>query len=185
MVDERILWLTAMAVTGTALVAASKQPLVHAPSSAIASASVAIADPVPDAIPSRERGRIVLARASDGLFYINGQVNGTRVRFLVDTGATALVLTAQDAARAKLRAEEGGAAGSLQTASGSSAMSWASADTLEVGGRAFDAMPAAVPAGGLKVSLLGQSVLSKLGPITFDGDRMVIGESVMSEDRLD
>ncbi|WP_404338526.1 TIGR02281 family clan AA aspartic protease [Sphingomonas sp. MMS12-HWE2-04] len=180
MVDERLLWLAAMMAAGTALMVASGQPQAQAASPTVASASVAIADPVPDPTPLRERGRIVLERAPDGLFYIDGRVNDTRVRFLIDTGATALILTAEDAARASLKAEEGEAAGALQTASGSSAMSWAQAETLEVGGRAFDGVPAAVPAGGLKVSLLGQSVLSKLGPITLDGNRMVIGE-----DRLD
>ncbi|TGX53518.1 TIGR02281 family clan AA aspartic protease [Sphingomonas gei] len=174
MVDERFLWLAAMIATGTALVAASAQPPVRAtPVAPIA--SVAIAAPVPDARPSHESKRIVLDRAPDGLFYIHGQVNGTRVRFLIDTGATALILSAEDAARAKLRADGDSIAGALQTASGPATMSWVSADTLEVGGRAFEAMPAAVPSGGLKVSLLGQSVLSKLGPITLDGDQMVIG----------
>lgn len=176
MVDERLLWLTAMIATGSALLAASAQPPARpATLPAAPIASVAIAAPVPDARPSRERRRIVLDRAPDGLFYIHGDVNGTRVRFLIDTGATALILSAEDAARAKLRTDGDSIAGALQTASGPSAMSWASADTLEVGGRSFDAMPAAVPASGLKVSLLGQSVLSKLGPITLDGDQMVIG----------
>ena len=131
---------------------------------------------MPDARASRPGRRIVLDRAADGLFYIDGQVNGTRIRFLIDTGATALILSTEDAARAKLPADGNPAAGALQTASGSSTIAWAKVETLDVGGRSFDAMPAAVLASGLKVSLLGQSVLSKLGPITLDGDRMVIGD---------
>lgn len=173
MVDERLLWLAAMVATGTALVAASAQEPAHADGTPIA--SMAISAPVPDAKPSRQRGGIVLDRAADGLFYIDGEVNNTRVRFLIDTGATALILSVDDAARANLRIDGGSIAGALQTASGPSTMTWANADTLEVGGRSFEAMPAAVPAGELKVSLLGQSVLSKLGPIMLDGDRMVIG----------
>ena len=38
-------------------------------------------------------------RADDGHFYIRGQVNGTSIRFLVDTGATTTVLGPRDAAR--------------------------------------------------------------------------------------
>lgn len=178
MVDERILWLAAMVATGAAVLAVSDQPPPRA--SAEAAAAVAIASVVPDATASRDRGRVVLDRAPDGLFYIYGRVNGARVRFLIDTGATTLILSASDAARAKLRADGDSVGGQLQTASGASAMSWARVDTLDVGGGSFDAMPAAVPATGLKVSLLGQSVLSKLGPIMLDGDRMVIGA-----DRLD
>jgi aspartyl protease family protein len=173
MVDERILWLAAMVATGTAVLAVSDQP----PPRPGAAAAVAIASAVPDAVASGDRGRVVLDRAPDGLFYIYGRVNGARVRFLIDTGATTLILSARDAARAKLRADDDATGGQLQTASGASAMSWAHVDTLDVGGGSFDAMPAAVPETGLKVSLLGQSVLSKLGPITLDGDQMVIGAS--------
>ncbi|RYD19717.1 MAG: TIGR02281 family clan AA aspartic protease, partial [Lysobacteraceae bacterium] len=39
------------------------------------------------------------SRASDGLFYVVGRVNGVKVRFLLDTGATMVVLTPADAAR--------------------------------------------------------------------------------------
>jgi aspartyl protease family protein len=171
MVDERILWLAAMMASGTAVLAVPDHP---EPARAV-TASVAIARAVPDATISLGSKRIVLDRAPDGLFYIHGRVNETRVRFLVDTGATTLILSAPDAARAGLHTDDDAVGGALQTASGRAAMSWARVDTLDVGGTSFAAMPAAVPASGLKVSLLGQSVLSKLGPITLDGDQMVIG----------
>jgi uncharacterized protein (UPF0276 family) len=38
-------------------------------------------------------------KASDGHFWADGEVNGARVRFLVDTGATAVALTPADAER--------------------------------------------------------------------------------------
>ena len=173
MVDERVLWLIGMVATGAAVGLASKDSPSPAPLLPVA--SVAISSPIPDAKPLSFRKRVVLDRAPDGLFYIDGQVNGTSVRFLVDTGATALILSSEDAARAKLRSDDASNGSSLQTASGTSKMIWAEADTLEVGGRSFEAMPAAVTHGGLKVSLLGQSVLSKLGPILLDGDQMMIG----------
>jgi aspartyl protease family protein len=40
-----------------------------------------------------------ISKASDGHFWAEAEVNGERVRFLVDTGATAVALTAADAQR--------------------------------------------------------------------------------------
>src|SRR5687768_5558672 len=41
-----------------------------------------------------------LQRADDGHFYAEAQVNGARIRFLVDTGASIVALTPADAQRA-------------------------------------------------------------------------------------
>src|SRR5688572_11047258 len=45
-------------------------------------------------------GAIALDRAPDSHFYAEAEVNGVPVRFLVDTGATSVLLTAEDARRA-------------------------------------------------------------------------------------
>lgn len=47
---------------------------------------------------------VTLERAADGHFYVDAQVNGAAVRFLVDTGASSLVLTQADAQRAGIGA---------------------------------------------------------------------------------
>lgn len=47
-----------------------------------------------------EAGRIELPRAQDGHYYVQAEVNGVPVNFVVDTGASAVVLTLQDAVRA-------------------------------------------------------------------------------------
>ena len=51
-------------------------------------------------------GEKVVTRSADGLFYLSAVVNGVVVRFLVDTGATIIVLTAADAARREARMRE-------------------------------------------------------------------------------
>ena len=43
-----------------------------------------------------------LRRAPDGHFYAEAQVNGARIRFLIDTGASMVVLTPEDAQRAAI-----------------------------------------------------------------------------------
>jgi len=60
-----------------------------------ASAEAATRPPTP-----RRRGRRArIAKSSDGHYWANGRVNGENVRFLVDTGATAVSLTPDDARR--------------------------------------------------------------------------------------
>lgn len=46
-----------------------------------------------------EEGEIVLPRGRDGHYYLTAEINGAAVRFVVDTGASDIVLTKADAAR--------------------------------------------------------------------------------------
>ncbi|MGU3390537.1 retropepsin-like aspartic protease family protein [Sphingomonas sp. M1A8_2b] len=111
------------------------------------------------------------ARASDGLFYVNAKVNGTPIRFVVDTGSNIVVLTRRDAARARL-APAGASALALQTVGGATRMQGATVDRLEIAGQSLEHVDAATVENGLDVSLLGQSALSQLGSIRFAGDRL-------------
>ncbi|UYY57040.1 TIGR02281 family clan AA aspartic protease [Sphingomonas sp. S2-65] len=175
MVDERLLWLMAMVAASSAVLAASRDAGPRGASAAMAVTPLGEAE---EAVI--EGARVVVKRAPDGLFYVNGMVNGTRIRFLVDTGATALVLAPQDAARAGVVSLSSQPAGELQTAAGATSMGWASARSLEIAGRTLSKVRAAVPGSHLKVSLLGQDVLRRLGSITLDDDRLVIAASTTS-----
>lgn len=115
-----------------------------------------------------------LRRASDGLFYLNALVNGVPVRFLVDTGANAVVLTAEDAQRAGVSAGAARSSELAQTAGGPVAMSRIRLRSLEAGPMRKHDVEVAVTSSDLTVSLLGQSWLSQLGSVTIAGDRMVL-----------
>jgi aspartyl protease family protein len=123
-------------------------------------------------VSGQARGPIELWRASDGLFYVDGAVNGRTVRFLVDTGASMIVLTADDAERAGVTGSHG--AIRAETASGDSAMRAVTLGKVQVGATLAAAVPAAVAPRGLKVSLLGQNWLSYIGSLRIEGDRMLI-----------
>ena len=113
-----------------------------------------------------------VVRAKDGLFYVDVLVNGQPVRFLVDTGANTVVLTGADAERLGIRAEASVWGPQMTTAGGKTPMAWAKLDHVQLAGREIRDLKAAVVPSGLPVSLLGQNMLSKLGSVTFEGDRL-------------
>lgn len=113
-------------------------------------------------------------RAADGLFYVHASANGTAVRFVIDTGATVVVLTRQDAAKLGLSYDSLGRNGRMNTVGGPSAMKWAEIERLEMAGKKLEGVAAAVVDQGLPVSLLGQNALSLLGTVTLKGDVLTI-----------
>jgi aspartyl protease family protein len=132
--------------------------------------------PVPETETHAADGVVSLERrfhrAPDGLFYVTGRVNGVKVRFLLDTGATMVVLTPQDAAR--VGASDGIRRGHLlmETAAGPSAVDRVTLDAVSIAGHRVANVNAAVVRRGLKVSLLGQNLLSRLGPVTLSGNAL-------------
>ena len=113
------------------------------------------------------------ARATDGLFYVTAKVNGTPVRFIVDTGSNIVVLTGRDAARVGATpAGMGTPALAMQTVGGLASMQGIAIDRLEIAGKSLHDVDAATVEHGLEVSLLGQSALAQLKSIRFTGDRV-------------
>ena len=114
---------------------------------------------------SVQDGVIELRRAADGHFHWPGQVNGTAVVFLVDTGATRSALPQAMAERAGL-VSEGNVRSS--TASGT-VQGWVGrADVQLQGGVRAERLPLTVlPA--LSSPLLGMDVLGKLHFSQADG----------------
>src|SRR4051812_384381 len=92
-----IVWL-GLGLIGVAFIAPSFKSGPPAPPPAEARKPIASGQAAPSAgngFASRE-----IARAPDGHFYLDAQVNGAQVHFLVDTGASMVALTAADAQRA-------------------------------------------------------------------------------------
>jgi len=135
------------------------------------------AQPAPAAAPSApaQAGNGLasreLARSPDGHFYAEAQVNGARVRFMVDTGASVVALTPADAQRAGIalpdtRARARGAGGEIEVIP-------VSIDRIALGPLEARSVRGAV-ADGLPVSLLGQSFLGQIGTVEIRGDAMVL-----------
>lgn len=120
---------------------------------------------------------VVIDRASDGHFWINGFVAGDRVRFLVDTGASMVVLSPQDARRLGFDLWQEEYTGRVQTPGGELRAAMVVLPEIEIGDRIIIyQVRAAVLAEGNGPSLLGQSFLRHLSGIQIDGDRMILSQ---------
>ena len=117
---------------------------------------------------------IEVAASDDGHYYLTAEVNGARVLFVVDTGASQIVLTARDAERAGLDPAGLGYFGSAQTANGIVRTAPVRLERFTLGPFEDRNLPAVVNAGDLDTSLLGMSYLGRYR-ISVDGNRMRLG----------
>ena len=121
-------------------------------------------------------GRSVeVARAFNGDFDISARINGARVAMVLDTGASSVVLTREDAKAAGLPLEVLAYTAVIDTANGRTRAAPVRLDRVAVGGlveRSVDALVA--QPGQLKTSLLGMSFLNRLQSWEVRGDRIVM-----------
>ena len=121
-------------------------------------------------------GRSVeLARASSGDFDVTAQVNGARVAMILDTGASSVVLTREDAKAAGLPLEVLAYTANIDTANGRTHAAPVTLDRIAIGGlveRSVDALVA--QPGQLRTSLLGMSFLNRLQSWEVRGDRLLL-----------
>jgi len=113
-----------------------------------------------------------LARAADGHFYADALVNGATVRFLVDSGASAVVLTRADAQRAGISAGAGEFTATGQGAGSAVALKPVTIDRIAIGPVAATGVRGAIAERELGISLLGQSFLSRVGHVEIARDEM-------------
>jgi aspartyl protease family protein len=127
----------------------------------------------PETSNQRSASGHTVDQADDGLFYTTVHVNGTPLRFVVDTGASIVVLTADDA-RAIGISTAASRKRRVDTVTGSTEMTHVLLDKVVLGSRELGDIDAVVMPRGLKVSLLGQNVLSRLDSVTISGRRLRI-----------
>jgi aspartyl protease family protein len=117
--------------------------------------------------------QIVLTAQSGGHFHANGAINGQSVRFMVDTGATGIALTRDDARRAGLAVSAGMFDVVAEGASGEVKGEWVTLDSVKLGREEAMQVPAVILDGGQQ-SLLGQSFLQQFSSVEIKGDRMLL-----------
>lgn len=107
-------------------------------------------------------GDAQVTKAADGHYWAQGQVDGTEVRFLVDTGASVVALTGEDAKRLGFDPQFLTFNVPVHTAGGEARAARIHLSSLSVGGARVEDVDAMVVQQGLSTSLLGMSYLGRL-----------------------
>ena len=116
---------------------------------------------------------VTLERNSDRHFYADAIVNGKPVRFLVDTGASEIALTEEDAKKVGIAVDPSKYELLGQGASGIVRGQYIELDKIEVGGIS-ESTTKAVVVQGANVSLLGQPFLENLDEIVIRKSEMTL-----------
>ncbi len=116
----------------------------------------------------------VLDRKDDGHFYVDALVNDNAIHFVVDTGASVVALTQEDARAAGIRFDPSRFQVVARGASGDVRGQQVTVHHLSIGQKEGWDVEAVVVADGLDVSLLGQSFLGQIGSVSIANDKMTL-----------
>jgi len=117
---------------------------------------------------------IEVPRAQDGHYYLTLQINGAPVRFVVDTGATDMVLTLQDAARVGIDTDRLIYTGRAATANGMVEIAPVRLDRVALGEVVDQNLRAVVNSGAMPESLLGMGYLNRFERLEIADGRLIL-----------
>jgi aspartyl protease family protein len=118
---------------------------------------------------------LTLESGRDGHFPVEVRIEGRRIDFIVDTGASLVILRESDAAQAGFRPMRSDYTATVSTANGKIKAAPFKLDRIEVGGITVYDVPALVlPDEALWKNLLGMSFLSRLKRYEVANGRMVL-----------
>nr|WP_319484615.1 TIGR02281 family clan AA aspartic protease [uncultured Cohaesibacter sp.] len=130
---------------------------------------------VPGAAVVTNSGEVFFRRAADGHFQVRADIDGTTVPMLLDSGASAVVLTRSDAEAIGIDTSNLAYLSPVNTANGQAFTAPITLSRISVGGieaRNVSAMVA--QEGALRESLLGMTYLNRLGSWSVAGDRLTL-----------
>ncbi|HSV02730.1 MAG TPA: TIGR02281 family clan AA aspartic protease [Phenylobacterium sp.] len=161
---SEVLKLGVLAVTVAAASAVGAAAVVALAPKPIALRAARAEAPVASILPGAASAHVpqAIRKAGDGHYWADGEVNGRTVRFLVDTGATAVALTPQDAQRLGIDPAGLRYAYRVVTAGGQIRAASVKLASITVAGARVDNVDALVIEQGLDTSLLGMTYLGRL-----------------------
>jgi aspartyl protease family protein len=116
----------------------------------------------------------VYRRERDGHFYVDADVNGARIRFLVDTGATFVSLSPDDAQSVGLQVFASDYTARTSTANGVTRVAPVTLRQVELDQLQLFDVRAVVMEKPMPVSLLGMSFLSRLQGYETRNDELIL-----------
>jgi aspartyl protease family protein len=117
---------------------------------------------VPTQGTTHDDGTISFPAGPDGHFHIQAEVNGSRVTFMVDSGASDIVLTPNDARRIGIDPADLEFDQFAETANGTVRGAAIRLDSFRIGTIGMSKLPASVNGADMSESLLGMAVLNRL-----------------------
>jgi aspartyl protease family protein len=132
----------------------------------------------PPAAKQVNRDSVVEIEAErNGHFNAEADINGRSIPVMIDTGATMVVLSYEDAERAGLLLTDKDFTRSVSTANGVARVAPVTLDRVSIGNITVRDVPAAVAESGrLRTSLLGMTFLSRLSRFDMRSGRLVLQE---------
>ncbi|HZZ90819.1 MAG TPA: TIGR02281 family clan AA aspartic protease, partial [Caulobacteraceae bacterium] len=163
--------IAALFAMGGARLLTAFTPSHPAPTPAMAVATLPASDAASQASSA---GEASIAKSLDGHFWAQAEVDGHPVRFLVDTGATAVALTADDARNLGIDTSALPYQYTVMTANGPAKAAQVKLGFVAVGRAQVSDVQAFVIDKGLETSLLGMSYLGRLSKFEATPDALVL-----------
>jgi len=117
---------------------------------------------------------VEVPRSNDGHYYITLEIDGTPVRFVIDTGASDVVLTQEDARKIGIDVDNLFFGGIANTANGEVRTARVKLHNVRLGEITDLVIAASVNGGEMDTSLLGMSYLQRYDKIELGGGKMVL-----------
>lgn len=128
----------------------------------------------PSQTAARATDELIIPAGAGGHFMVQAESDGVGVRFLVDTGASSVILTADDARRLGLNPRALEYDRSFQTANGVIQAASVTLPELRIGQLVVEGVEATVADSPLAISLLGMSFLERLEGYEVRDDGLIL-----------
>lgn len=119
-------------------------------------------------------GALVAGRSLDGLFRVPVVIDGTTITMIVDTGASRTIVSSETARRIPELLASADHGGRIRTLSGDQSFRTVAVREIRIDNRRMTDLELAVMDTPDGISVLGHDVLRHMGPITLDGNRLIV-----------